>query len=307
MAIGMETPENILVARARSGSEDAFAELARKHSSQIYKCSPRILQNREDAEHNLQNVLPQHQQFRGQITIFNLAGAGRYNAVAVYAVGPYGPGDAVPGLPALSCTSSHTATSWPPSGKGAQGLCTKKMKGRGLTGEGTTSTTTHIRAIHFQAANGTRAIGTQSMKTKIGAHPIAPLFLIVSGNQAIITGSGTLLDSTPCQYAAVVGKDGCRLPRLTRETTPVLADQIRTRFLHLQEMQRLTPAGFRAPTMALPELFEPFNSPAGPSIRSSEPPLSFRTSLHIRSYHRRFFSILNILFPSSEILLARVS
>src|SRR5690349_9716441 len=53
----METPENILVARAQSGSEDAFAELARKHSSQIYKCSLRILNNHEDAEDNLQNVL----------------------------------------------------------------------------------------------------------------------------------------------------------------------------------------------------------------------------------------------------------
>jgi RNA polymerase sigma-70 factor, ECF subfamily len=59
MAIGMETPENILVARAQSGNEDAFAELARKHSRQIYKCSLRILQNREDAEDNLQNVLLQ--------------------------------------------------------------------------------------------------------------------------------------------------------------------------------------------------------------------------------------------------------
>ena len=73
------------------------------------------------------------------------------------------------------------------------------MKGKELTGEGTTSTTTRIGAIHFQAANGTRVIGTQSMKTKIGANLIAPLFLIASGNQAIITGSGTLLDSTPCQ------------------------------------------------------------------------------------------------------------
>jgi RNA polymerase sigma-70 factor, ECF subfamily len=57
MATPAQTPENILVARAQSGSEDAFAELARKHSSQIYKCSLRILQNREDAEDNLQNVL----------------------------------------------------------------------------------------------------------------------------------------------------------------------------------------------------------------------------------------------------------
>jgi RNA polymerase sigma-70 factor (ECF subfamily) len=59
MAIGMETPENILVARAQSGSQDAFTELTRKHSSLIYKCSLRILQNREDAEDNLQSVLLQ--------------------------------------------------------------------------------------------------------------------------------------------------------------------------------------------------------------------------------------------------------
>ncbi len=55
----METSENILVARAQSGSDAAFAELARKHSSQIYKCSLRILHNREDAEDNLQNALLQ--------------------------------------------------------------------------------------------------------------------------------------------------------------------------------------------------------------------------------------------------------
>ena len=55
----METSENILVARAQSGSEDAFAELARKHSGQIYKHSLRILHNREDAEDNSQNVLLQ--------------------------------------------------------------------------------------------------------------------------------------------------------------------------------------------------------------------------------------------------------
>jgi RNA polymerase sigma-70 factor (ECF subfamily) len=55
----MEPPENILVARAQSGSADAFAELAGKHSRKIYKCSLRILHNREDAEDNLQNVLLQ--------------------------------------------------------------------------------------------------------------------------------------------------------------------------------------------------------------------------------------------------------
>jgi len=64
----------------------------------------------------------------------------------------------------------------------------------------------------------------------------------------------------------------------------VLAAKFELGFLHMQEMQRLTPAGFRGPTMALPELFARFNSPAGPSIRSSEPPLSFRTSLHCGSF-----------------------
>src|SRR5258708_4142153 len=54
---GMETPENILVARAQSGSEDAFAELHRKHSSKLYKCSLLILHNHEDAKDNLKNVL----------------------------------------------------------------------------------------------------------------------------------------------------------------------------------------------------------------------------------------------------------
>jgi hypothetical protein len=73
------------------------------------------------------------------------------------------------------------------------------MKGRGLTGEGTSSATIRIRVTRLQAANGTRAIGMQSMKTKLGTNLIAPLFLIASGNQTIITGSGTLLDSTTCQ------------------------------------------------------------------------------------------------------------
>jgi hypothetical protein len=93
----------------------------------------------------------------------------------------------------------RTVTGSPCSGRVAQWLWTKKTKVGELTGEETSSTTTRIRAIHFQAANGTRAIGTQSMKTKIGANLTAQLFLVVSGNQAIVTGSGTLLDSTPCQ------------------------------------------------------------------------------------------------------------
>jgi hypothetical protein len=73
------------------------------------------------------------------------------------------------------------------------------MKGRELTGEGTSSATIRIRVTRLQAAYGTRAIGMQSMKTKIGANLIAPPFPIVSGNQAAITRSGTLFDSTPYQ------------------------------------------------------------------------------------------------------------
>jgi RNA polymerase sigma-70 factor (ECF subfamily) len=49
--------ENELVASAQSGSEEAFTELARKHSGKIFSVSLRMLKNREDAEDNLQNVL----------------------------------------------------------------------------------------------------------------------------------------------------------------------------------------------------------------------------------------------------------
>jgi hypothetical protein len=54
----------------------------------------------------------------------------------------------------------------------------------------------------------------------------------------------------------------------------VLADQIRTRFLHLREMQTIDPRWFSGSYTLLPSAF---------------------------------FSILTILFPSSEMLLARVS
>jgi RNA polymerase sigma-70 factor (ECF subfamily) len=50
-------PERTLVAKAQSGNEDAFAELVRRHSGQIYALSLNMLRNREDAEDNLQNVL----------------------------------------------------------------------------------------------------------------------------------------------------------------------------------------------------------------------------------------------------------
>jgi RNA polymerase sigma-70 factor, ECF subfamily len=50
-------PEKVLVAKAQSGSEDAFSELVRRHSGQVYGLSLNMLRNREDAEDNLQNVL----------------------------------------------------------------------------------------------------------------------------------------------------------------------------------------------------------------------------------------------------------
>jgi RNA polymerase sigma-70 factor, ECF subfamily len=57
----METPSNlperVLVAKAQSGNEDAFTELVRRHSGQVYGLSLNMLRNREDAEDNLQNVL----------------------------------------------------------------------------------------------------------------------------------------------------------------------------------------------------------------------------------------------------------
>src|SRR5438477_12892471 len=57
----METPSNIpervLVAKAQAGNEEAFTELVRRHSGQVYGLSLNMLRNREDAEDNLQNVL----------------------------------------------------------------------------------------------------------------------------------------------------------------------------------------------------------------------------------------------------------
>ena len=50
-------PERTLVAKAQAGSEEAFTELVRRHSGQIYGLSLNMLRNREDAEDNLQNVL----------------------------------------------------------------------------------------------------------------------------------------------------------------------------------------------------------------------------------------------------------
>jgi RNA polymerase sigma-70 factor, ECF subfamily len=57
----METPSNIpervLVVRAQSGDEEAFTELVRRHSGQVFGLSLNMLRNREDAEDNVQNVL----------------------------------------------------------------------------------------------------------------------------------------------------------------------------------------------------------------------------------------------------------
>src|SRR6202011_6236263 len=50
-------PERTLVAQAQAGDEQAFTELVRRHSGQIYGLSLNMLRNREDAEDNLQNVL----------------------------------------------------------------------------------------------------------------------------------------------------------------------------------------------------------------------------------------------------------
>jgi RNA polymerase sigma-70 factor, ECF subfamily len=50
-------PEHTLVAKAQSGNEEAFTELVRRHSGQVYGLSLNMLRNREDAEDNVQNVL----------------------------------------------------------------------------------------------------------------------------------------------------------------------------------------------------------------------------------------------------------
>jgi RNA polymerase sigma-70 factor (ECF subfamily) len=49
--------EKELLAEARSGSEEAFSELVRRHSGKLFSVSLRMLKNREDAEDNLQNAL----------------------------------------------------------------------------------------------------------------------------------------------------------------------------------------------------------------------------------------------------------
>ena len=48
--------EQSLIEKAHAGGADAFSELVRLHSRQIYGLSLKMLRNREDAEDNLQNV-----------------------------------------------------------------------------------------------------------------------------------------------------------------------------------------------------------------------------------------------------------
>ncbi len=48
--------EGTLIAKARAGNGEAFSELVRMHSQQVYGVSLRMLKNHEDAEDNLQNV-----------------------------------------------------------------------------------------------------------------------------------------------------------------------------------------------------------------------------------------------------------
>jgi RNA polymerase sigma-70 factor, ECF subfamily len=57
MDIASNLPERVLIAKAQSGNQEAFAELVRRHSGQVYGLSLNMLRNREDAEDNLQNVL----------------------------------------------------------------------------------------------------------------------------------------------------------------------------------------------------------------------------------------------------------
>jgi RNA polymerase sigma-70 factor, ECF subfamily len=52
-----QNEETALIGRARHGSADAFSELVKRHSQQVYGVSLRMLKNHEDAEDNVQNVL----------------------------------------------------------------------------------------------------------------------------------------------------------------------------------------------------------------------------------------------------------
>src|SRR5215813_6221286 len=55
-ANGPIASEHALLAQAKAGNSEAFSELVRLNSSNVYGISLKILKNREDAEDNLQNV-----------------------------------------------------------------------------------------------------------------------------------------------------------------------------------------------------------------------------------------------------------
>jgi RNA polymerase sigma-70 factor (ECF subfamily) len=49
--------ERALIAEAQAGNDQAFEQLVRKHSEQVYRISLRLLKDPEDAKDNLQNAL----------------------------------------------------------------------------------------------------------------------------------------------------------------------------------------------------------------------------------------------------------
>lgn len=52
-----ERAERLLIAEARTGSPEAFADLVKIYSPRIYNISLKILRHPADAEDNVQNVL----------------------------------------------------------------------------------------------------------------------------------------------------------------------------------------------------------------------------------------------------------
>jgi len=51
-----ELSDKALIVNARAGNRNAFGELVRRHSRQVFGLSLKMLRNREDAEDNLQNA-----------------------------------------------------------------------------------------------------------------------------------------------------------------------------------------------------------------------------------------------------------
>src|ERR1700688_1876910 len=80
MAVPTQTgiDESILVAQAREGDTQAFAELVRRYEAKIFRLAQHITQNREDAEDVLQETFLkayEHlNQFQGNSKFYNLIG-----------------------------------------------------------------------------------------------------------------------------------------------------------------------------------------------------------------------------------------